>query len=31
MENLKVLCKKCHSEEPNHGHYKASLKKQGIL
>lgn len=31
IKNLRVLCKKCHSEEPNHEHYKISLKKRGII
>lgn len=29
--NLKALCKKCHSKEPGHGHYKNMLEQQGVL
>lgn len=29
--NLKVLCKKCHGEQPMHGHYKNLLESQGII
>lgn len=29
--NLKVLCVHCHVNEPNHGHYKTMLQKNGRL
>lgn len=31
LSNLEVLCKKCHADEPFHGHYKALLAGKGII